>query len=34
MEAGRVTEAGEHASLLARGGAYARLVAAQAGVAT
>jgi ATP-binding cassette subfamily C protein CydD len=33
MEAGRVTEAGEHASLLARGGAYARLVAAQAGVA-
>ena len=31
MEAGRVTEAGEHASLLARGGAYARLVAAQAG---
>ena len=33
MEAGRVTETGEHAGLLARGGAYARLVAAQAGAA-
>jgi ATP-binding cassette subfamily C protein CydD len=33
MEAGRVTEAGEHTSLLAQGGTYARLVAAQAGAA-